>query len=584
MRGYGLTVFSGTVPEKFPVEVISTLHSFRPNQDLILIKTPHPRLEVTRTVAGMSGSPIYVSGKVVGAYAYGWLFGTEAIAGVTPIKSMLDELARTIPSTLFPRIGGPLLSSGATASGQPNPPPRRAHAFVGSPDAYDLRLHAKQMAARSALALAPPPGTSLAAATTPVLLGGAGNLAVGLASALLTPLGLEPLQAGGGRSDAPALDAPTSYVDGGALGVELVRGDISALALGTVTRIVGNKLVAFGHPMLGGGVEALPTAIGKVHWIVATQNRSFKIGEAVRSLGTLVNDRQAAIVVDASVKAPTFPLRVEILGVDRAPKRVWNMEVTQDQFLAPSLAAMALGNALEETTAERQDTTWRAVSKIKVRDYGLVTVADFGAGSGNPLGPDEVGHVRVIRALGALLNNTWEQVTIEGVEITVRMAFDREVSLLRGAKVLEPELDSGRPARIQLTHEPYQGKVETRVIEVNIPTELAGHDVEIELAPGYEVERPLATPDSVADLVSALPRSTFDPESVVAMFRLRETAAAYKGKVASRLPPGALDALRSSSQSDGPEVFGAQAMLAVPLGRFITGHDTVRVAVRSVLR
>ena len=535
----------------------------------------------------MSGSPIYVNGKILGAYAYGWLFGTEAIAGVTPIKSMLDELARPIPSVLFPRIGGPWLARSVTPSAETPPaarPARPAHAYVGSPDGYDLRAHARQMAARSAIAMAPPEGTSLAAATTPVLLGGAGNLAVELASHLFRPLGLEPLQAGGSQSGAPAADAPTSYVEGGAIGVELVRGDISALALGTVTHVVGNKLVAFGHPMLGGGVEALPTAIGKIHWIVATENRSFKIGESVRALGTLVNDRQAAIVVDASVKAPTFPLRVEVQGVAGVPKRVWNMEVTQDEFLAPSLAAMAIGNALEETTAERADTTWRAVSTITLRGYGTVTVVDFGAGSGNPLSADEMSHVRVVRALGALLNNTWEPVTIERVDTTLRMAFAREVSFVRGAKALEPEIDAGRPAHIQLTLEPYQGKVETRVIEVKIPAELAGHEVEIELAPGYEVERPMATPDSVADLVSTLPRSTFDSESVVASFRLRETGAAYKGKVASRLPPGALDALRSASQSDGPEVFAAQAFLAVPLGRFITGHDTVRVLVRPVLR
>jgi hypothetical protein len=297
-----------------------------------------------------------------------------------------------------------------------------------------------------------------------------------------------------------------------------------------------------------------------------------------------VNDRQAAIVVDTSRKAPTFPLRVEVEGVPGAPRRVWNMEVTHDPFLAPSLTAMAIGNALEETTAERRDTTWRAVSKIKVLNYGTVTVSDFGAGSGSPLGADEFTHVRVVRALGALLNNPWEPVAIEGVETTVRMAFDREVSQVRGAKVFEPEVDAGRPVRIQLTLEPYQGKLESKVIEVNVPPDLAGREVEIELAPGYEVERPLATPDNVADLVNTLPRATFDPESVVATFRLRETGAAYKGKVASRLPPGALDMLRSSSQSEGPEVFAAQAFLAVPLGRFLMGHDTVRVQLRSVLR
>ena len=117
MKGYGLTVMSGTVPEKFDVEVISTLHNFRPNQDLVIIKTPHPRLNVTRTVAGMSGSPIYLNGKMIGAYAYGWLFGVEPIAGVTAIKSMLEDQARPVPRTLFPRSGGPLPVSDAGEGG-----------------------------------------------------------------------------------------------------------------------------------------------------------------------------------------------------------------------------------------------------------------------------------------------------------------------------------------------------------------------------------------------------------------------------------------------------------------------------------
>src|SRR5207245_107312 len=114
----------------------------------------------------------------------------------------------------------------------------------------------------------------------------------------------------------------------------------------------GDKLVAFGHPMMNGGVEALPTAIGRVHWILASSNRSFKIGEAARSMGALVNDRQAAIVVDSSVKAPIFPMRVDIEGVDGAPHPTWNVEVANDPFMAPSFTAMALGSAVEATTSE----------------------------------------------------------------------------------------------------------------------------------------------------------------------------------------------------------------------------------------
>src|SRR4029077_9162493 len=105
MKGYGLTVFSGTVPEKFDVEVISVLHNFRPSMDLVLIKTPNPRLNITRTVAGMSGSPIYLQGKMIGAYAYGWLFGVEPIAGVTPIRAMLEDQARPVPRVILPRSG-----------------------------------------------------------------------------------------------------------------------------------------------------------------------------------------------------------------------------------------------------------------------------------------------------------------------------------------------------------------------------------------------------------------------------------------------------------------------------------------------
>ncbi|WP_437295446.1 SpoIVB peptidase S55 domain-containing protein [Sorangium sp. So ce426] len=591
MKGYGLTVFSGTTPEKFDVEVISTLRNFRPNQDLVLVKTQHPRLEVARTVAGMSGSPIYLNGKMIGAYAYGWLFGAEAIAGVTPIKSMLDELARPLPRGIAPKVGGPLPAPVSRAGGAPPPPraaaPARLHGsrgFLGAVDAYDLAGHASQIAARVAPSLAPPESTGLARASTPVMLGGLGGTSLRIASDLLGPMGLDPMQAGGGSSASPEPGAPTRYVDGGAIGVELVRGDISAMGIGTVTRVSGDKLVAFGHPMMNGGVTNLPAAIARVHWILASQNRSFKIGEAVRPLGTLVNDRQAAIVVDSSAKAPVFPMRVQIDGVAGAPHPTWNVEVAHDQFLAPAFVSMAVGNAVEATTAERRDMTWRAVSQVKIGRYGTISLVDFGAGNGTPLSSDDFVRSRLVRAMGALLNNPWEDVSIERVDTRVKVTFDREVVLLRGAKVLEPEIEAGAPARIRLDLQPHQGPVESRVIEVPVPRELAGSRVDIDLAPGYEVERPMATPNNVAELVAMLPSQTHDAESVVATFRLRENGAAYRGKVASRLPPGAMDTLRPSSASDAPETFGAQVQVPVSLKRFLVGKDSVSVTVRPILR
>jgi len=588
MKGYGLTVFSGTHPEKFDVEVISTLRNFRPNQDLILIKTPnHPRLQAARTVAGMSGSPIYVNGKMIGAYAYGWLFGVEAIAGVTPIKSMLDEMARPVPRAILPRGGAPLPSAalpGVTPAERAARAERSARRFAGTTDDYDLRQHAEQVGKRVSPALAPPEGSGLARASTPIMLGGMGDLSLHMAKDLLGPLGLDALQAGGGSSANPDPSAPNRFVDGGAIGVEMVRGDISAMGIGTVTRVEGDRLIAFGHPMLNGGVTNLPTAVARVHWILASQNRSFKIGEAVRSVGTLVNDRQAAIVVDTKEKAPVFPLRLEIEGVAGAPHPIWNVEVAHDQFLAPSFAAMAVGNAVESTTAERRDMTWRAVSRVQLARYGTVTLVDFGAGNGTPVTADDFVRSRMVRAMGALLNNPWEDVTVERIDTKVKVAFSRDVVQLRGAKILDPEIDAGGSVRIRLDLQPYQGEVESKVIEVAIPAELAGRDVEIELAPGYEVERPLATPNNVAELVAMLPQQFHDAESVVATFKLRENGAAFRGQVASRLPPGAMDTLRPTSESDAPETFGAHVNVAIPLKRFLVGHDEVSVKVRPVLR
>lgn len=584
MTGYGLTVFSGTTPEKFDIEIISTLRNFRPGQDLFLIKTPHPRLNITRTVAGMSGSPIYLNGRVIGAYAYGWLFGSEPIAGVTPIKSMLEDLARPVPKSVAPRGGSPLPA--AFEPGMGGGPSKRARSFVGASGDYDLAAHAKQVAARSSSALAAPEGASLARASTPVLLGGLGNTSLKIASDLLAPMGLDPVQAGGAGGSPSKVDpsAPTGFVDGGAIGVQLLRGDMSAMGIGTVTRVFGDKLVAFGHPMLGGGIENLPTAIGRIHWFLANQSRSFKIGEAVRPLGALVNDRQASIVVDAAATAPTFPVHIQIDGAKGAPRPTWNTEVAHDQFMAPTFTAIAIGNAAETTTAERGDMTWRAETKLKIARYGTITFNDFGSGDGNPISADDIIRTRVIRSMGALLNNPWEDVTIEGVDTTMRVTLDRDVAILRGTKILNPEIDAGEKARIRLDLQPHQGKVESKIIEVEIPKELAGREVEIEIVPGYEVERPRPTPNSVAELIANLQSQSFDAESLVAIFKLRENGATYGGKVASRLPPGAIDTLRPSSQSDAPETFGAQVQVAFPMKRFIVGRDTVRVEVRPVLR
>jgi hypothetical protein len=574
MKGYGLTVFRGTEPERFDVEVLGTIHRFRPHQDLVLIKTMHPRLEIAKVVAGMSGSPVFINGRMIGAYAYGWQFGSEPIAGVTPIQSMLDEQARPLP-IMRPVPGAPVAAE--------TPGAAQGTTYEGDAGHYDLREHARQLAARASGPVAASRGPNLMPVATPVLLGGLGDRATKVARDLFEPLGLDPVQ-GTGAGTAQDPDAPKHYVNGGAIGVQLVTGDISAMGLGTVTRVDGDKLVAFGHPMMNAGVAAMPTAIARVLWILASQSRSFKLGEAVRPLGALVNDRQAAIVVDAKSNAPSFPATVEITGVDGAPRTSWSFTIAHDKFMSPSFVALAVGSAIEATTSERRDVTWFATTEIALAGYGTIKIEDGGVSIGGTPDSEDWSRSRAVQAIGAILNNGWQPARIDKVRTKFDVRFARDSYRLRGVDALADVIDAGQPAMLRLHLVPFAGPEEQKVIEVQLPRELAGKEVDIEIAPGYAESPELPAPEKLADLVANLPRRSYPLDSVVASIKLAEHGVAFQGQVAGRLPPGALDILRPASDTKSPEPFVSYIRTAIPIHRLLDGKDHVKVRIRPVLR
>ncbi|MEO7035835.1 MAG: SpoIVB peptidase S55 domain-containing protein [Polyangiaceae bacterium] len=584
MKGYGLTVFEGTKPERFDVEVIGTLKNFRPKQDLILIKTKHPRLEITKVVAGMSGSPIYLNDKMIGAYAYGWSFGSEPVAGVTPIANMLDELARPLPQfidgwplKLMPQAAGKSSNAEAQRHASLDSP----HRFQGDLAHYDVREHAAQLSralggggANAVNALTP--------VSTPILMGGMSSRSIAFAQQMMAPLGLEPLQAGGGG--AQEADAPTRYVDGGAIGVELVRGDMSAMGLGTVTRVEGDKLVAFGHPMSELGVTALPTAIGRVVWFLASDQRSFKIGMAVRDVGALVNDRQSAIVVSQGTKAPVIPIKMSIHGAPGFPSSNWSFEVAHDKFMTPSFASVALGSALQTVANEHQDVSWMATSTLKIKGYPDLKLLDYGVAMGGTPEAGEFARSNLVRAIGTILNNPWQPAIIESASMDVELHYARDILRLRGADVLESEIDAGAPARIRLTLVPYSGPEITRVVSVPIPAYLAGQTVNLEIQPGYTEERDQAAPDTLADMIRNFENPVYPAKSAVVSFATGDAGVTFKGRIAHDLPPGALDVIRPETSSVAPESFPTTTRVVVDLPQFMVGRDRVSITVHPVLR
>jgi hypothetical protein len=583
MKGYGLTVFKGTQPERFDVEVIGVLHNFRPGQELIVIKTPNPRLDVVKTVRGMSGSPIYLDGRLAGAYSYSLSsFEVEPVAGVTPIDLMLTEMRRPIPPGFWPPIGGAPLAGARGAAPASRPAPHASlTAFDGAPGTYDLREHARQLAER--LGLAPDPSRGIATAVTPLMMAGVGDRAAESLRKLLEPIGLEPQQGGGGSTNDP--NAPTHFVNGGGLGVQLARGDVSVMGLGTATYADGaGKVAGFGHPMLNGGDEAIPACIGSVLWIDASAQASHKVGECARPLGTLVQDRQTAIVLDERVTAPVIPIDVDIVGVVGAPRTHWHAEVTDDKFLGPGLAATVVESAVEATTSERRDLTWKLTSRVTIAGHGTVDLEDNGVASGGSPDASDFVRSKLVLTVGDVLSNPWEHVRIEGVQARFEVKYSRDLWRLRGVEVMDPVVDAGQKARLRLHLVPEDGPEVTRVVETTMPEELAGKDVEVEVVPGYDVVPELPPPESLDQLLANEPRQSVSSRAAVIQFRVPYQGIAYRGHVTQRLPPFTLDALRPQSNDTGPEAFQSWSRTVVPLDLYIEGRDKVKVKVRSVVR
>jgi hypothetical protein len=304
----------------------------------------------------------------------------------------------------------------------------------------------------------------------------------------------------------------------------------------------------------------------------------------VRSLGALVNDRMASIVVSHSAQAPVIPVSMKVKGVPGAPYTSWKFEVAHEKFMTPSFMAIALGNALQATASERQDVTWNSKTRLKIKGHGEIVLEDFGVSIGGTPEPDEFVRSNLVRAVGALMNNPWEPIFVESAHMDIELRYAREILRLRGAEVLDSEIEPGQPARIRLTLIPFSGKVMHKIISVPLPLHLAGQTVNMEIVPGYQEERDIADPENIGELVRSLENPVYPPKSVVFSYAAGDGAVSYRGHVAKNLPPGALDAIRPTTSSVAPESFQSDTRHVVTLPLFMMGRDKVSVTIKQDLR
>jgi len=592
MRGYGLTVFRGTVPERFDVEVIDVLHNFRPDMDLILVRTDHPILDHASTVAGMSGSPIYLDDRLAGAYAYGWPFGKDPIAGVTPIASMLAEMDRPVRPDSFPgaeRIGRPLrrrapARRGARAPNAAGPSPRLAGLppwrGEGRRDAFSaLREHSERQGTRR-VATAP---RGMQRASTPVMLGGFTDTVANLLGERLEPFGLMALQAGGAARRQAAGGASPRFVDGGAIGVQLIRGDISATAIGTVTHVGRQRVLAFGHPMMNAGEVGLPTSTARVLHILASESRSFKLAEALEPFGTLIHDRQPTIVVDPQLAAETVPVTLRVHGLTGAPRTEWRTEVVSHRTLTPILVFASIANAMGATASDQTDVVFRAESRVQIEGHGTVEVEDVGYMSAGPNDTRRLSSLRLFDFVEAAFGNPFEESRVRSVELDLHVRFARDVLEIADASVASDEVDPGSRVNVHVVLRRYGERDVVRVVPVQIPRHAAGRTVEIKILPGDDVRLEQPEARSLDDMLTAI-RNRYPSTSLAVSVKMPTRGMRFQGHVVRDLPASVLDTLTLVNDTSRGRPFTTYDRQLVDVGSVLTGSATLRLNVRETPR
>ena len=356
--GVGRTVLAGNDIQEFEVEILGVLENVAPGQSLILARLSGASLDKTGVIAGMSGSPVFLDGKLAGAVAYSFPFSTEAIAGIRPIGEMIGALGELVEGEAEQEAAAlpPAGVRGGLA------PMLLADGAVGE------RFVPREFASGEELDLLPPSPLLMASdqrmrpIATPVALAGFSERTFEVFGPRLRELGLRPMQGVGGRS--PADLKPTGLKPGSMINVALIEGDMELSAAGTVTHVDGDRIYAFGHRFLSSGPTEMPFLASSVIAVVPNLNNSFKISGSGPRLGAITQDRSAGIAGRLGRSAPMVALDLELqsgAGLDRR----YGIQLVRDRFLTPFLLQMAVFSAVDSTERQLGSSSFRLRGQVE---------------------------------------------------------------------------------------------------------------------------------------------------------------------------------------------------------------------------
>jgi hypothetical protein len=484
MTGVAYTIFAGDKIESFDLDVIGVMPNFLgPKQDIILVQLKGPEVEHTGVVAGMSGSPVYIEGKLAGALSLKLgMFAKEPIAGVTPIESMLSVNA--------PADAAPVTSaSAATADGDAQGD--LSGGLSAEPDATKRYALPEEWSARAGTA---EQGDFLEPIAAPVIFSGFSAETLRQYSDQMAQFGMESVQ--GGTAAAQSDDA--NVVAGDMIGVTLISGDLSVNAACTVTAIVGDRVFACGHPLFGFGTISLPMARGRVLTTLASEYESTKIVNVGGVIGSIDQDVVSEISGHLGGTAAMLPVELDLDSP--GGKKQFHFQIASDPKLTPILVGMATLNGLTQNAMYSEGTTLRLTATIEIEGHSSVQIEDMFAPT-DALVPDGAYvAAKVQGAFAQIFANPYELPKIQGIHLSLESVPERRVATIAEAWAEKIEAQPGESVVVKVLLHPYRGAPVLRDVPITIPAQAApGTTMQILVSDSETLDR-LTNPFSAAGL------------------------------------------------------------------------------------
>jgi hypothetical protein len=573
MKGTAKTVFSGTQPEDFGVEILGVLPGFPgPRQSAIIARLTGEKAEKTGVFGGMSGSPVFIDGKLVGAIAFSFPFSKEPIAGITPIKQMID-----------------LFNKGS--ENQNNKPKEPRAVSFSQLAATDWKPNLPKPAVSSVSLLAPVSadspllpllGQQMTPIATPLVFSGISQEALAMFSPQLVASGLLPVSGAGGMAPITPLATynDKTFPFGSSISVQLVRGDYSLAAAGTVTMRDGDRIYAFGHPFLSLGSSDMPMAECSVVTVIPNVNNSFKLAVPGQMVGSISQDRASGIFGLLGQSPKMIPVKIN-LHTSRDRTETYSYEIANDSFLTPLLLNITVFNTITSSERALGDSTISLKGEIKVKGQETIQIdRRFSANNSAIMAAGSVA-----APVGSLLASGFDDVQLDGITLEISSSDSKYAGTLERIALDRTEVHRGEQIEVQAYVRTESGRQFVQRIPVQIPGDAAAGQLLVFVGDGGALQEgsPAKSfvPQDLGQLVRAINTVKKSDRLYVKLFRITNGAVIGTNELPS-LPPSVVATLNSDRTAGGytPTVLSPVNEMELPPAEFvISGQQLIVIDV-----